>query len=557
MLFHTANVLLLFVLLNKLTEATWRSAFIAAIFAVHPLQVDTVAWVTERKNVLSGLFWILTLLAYVAYVRRGGVGRYLLAILLFIAGLMCKPVLVALPGAMLLLDIWPLRRWTWARQRLPPASSQTGSIEKPPAKISFLILEKLPLILLAIGSSLLTVLSHEGLGISQQSHGLPFGLRLENAYASFVRYLGKFFWPARLAVLYPHPGRWPEAAVWGSFLLLAIITVLVVWNFRRRPFLAVGWFWFIGVLLPASGILQVGMQAMADRFAYLPIIGLLIAVTWTAAELIGRGQLKETVTWTAAGLLLAGCVALSSLQLRYWRNSFTLWEHAIQVTGPNPLAHNNLAYALYLDRRFDQALAHARNAARIRPDLGEPRLQIGMILEAQGKPEEAAAAYREALAIHSNWPLARKHLGDLLAKNDKPAEAIEQYLVFLQMVPRKTREAMEQYREVLRLNANEPTALNNLAWILATNPGAGIRNGQEAVELAQRACEVTGHKQALLLGTLAAAYAENGQFTEAVRSADEAISLARKAGLNDVAEANERLKKVYAERKTYLEGGMP
>ena len=198
---------------------------------------------------------------------------------------------------------------------------------------------------------------------------------------------------------------------------------------------------------------------------------------------------------------------------------------------------------------------------------------MGMILEAQGKPEEAAAAYQEAVSIHPNWPLARKGLGDVLAKNEKSAEAIEQYLAFLQMVPNdgevrlrlaellsqqsKTTEAMEQYREVLRLNANEPVALNNLAWILATDPGADIRNGQEAVELAQCACEVTGHKQALLLGTLAAAYAENGQFAEAMRTADEAVSLARKAGLNDVAEANERLKKVYAEKKTYLEGGMP
>src|SRR5258706_3903505 len=224
LLLHAANVLLLFIWLRRLTGATWRSAFVAAIFAVHPLQVDTVAWVTERKNVLSGFFWLLGLLAYVSYARNRSLSRYLLVMLTFSAGLMCKPVLVTLPCVMLLLDFWPWRRSSWARRNLPASPTDLQITEAPTAKMSFLVLEKFPLLLLAIGSSLITVWSHEGLGISQESHGLPLELRLENAFVSYARYLGKVFWPARLAVLYPHPGQWPEAAVWGSFGLLAVIT---------------------------------------------------------------------------------------------------------------------------------------------------------------------------------------------------------------------------------------------------------------------------------------------------------------------------------------------
>ncbi|HMC28626.1 MAG TPA: tetratricopeptide repeat protein, partial [Verrucomicrobiae bacterium] len=570
LLFHSANVLLLFLLLQQLTGGFWSSAFVAALFAIHPLQVDTVAWITERKNLLSGIFWMLTLLAYLRYVRKPGVRRYALLLLLFIIGLMCKPVLVALPGAMLLLDIWPLRRWSWARRNLPEVSAPTPAQQAAPLKLSALLLEKAPLVLLAIASTALTVISHEGLGITQQSHGLPFELRMENAFVSYARYLGKFLWPSHLAVLYPHPGKWPEAVAWGSFLLLAILTLIAIWHFRRRPFLAIGWFWFVGVMLPVSGLLQIGVQAMADRFMYLPIIGLLIALTWWVNELIAGWNGTARTKLISAGLALAACAALSCIQLGYWKNSISLWEHTIAVTPANALAHNDLAYALYQAGQFDEALNEATEAARIRPDFAEPRLQMGMILEAKGQADDAIAYYRQALGIHPNWPLARKRLGDALAKLGNSEEAIAQYEAFLQMVPDvvevhlrlaellsregKTAEAVGHYREALRLNPNEPNALNNLAWILATNARTDIRNGKEAVALAQHACELTQRKQPLFIGTLAAAHAENGQFDEAVRAANDAASVARAAGLTELAQTNEQLGKLYGENKAFREG---
>jgi Tfp pilus assembly protein PilF len=567
LLFHAANTLLLFLLLKQMTGATWRSAFVAAVFAIHPLQVNTVAWVTERKNVLSGLFWIMTLLAYLQYARKGGRGRYGLMLLLFVAGLMCKPTLVTLPCAMLLLDLWPLRRWSWAQKKLSPASDSQLVADRQPAKLSFLIIEKIPLLLLAIGSSLITVLAHEGLGISQESHGLPVQLRIENALVSYVRYLAKFFWPARLAVLYPHPGKWSEPAVLGSFFLLAAITVFVVWQIRRRPFLFVGWFWFLGVLLPASGVLQIGVQAMADRFIYLPIIGLLIAVTWAGTELIARWRFNAKLATAGVTLLVAAFAVVSFIQIGYWKNSFTLWEHTISVTGPNALAHNNLTYALYLAGRFDEALDHALESKRIRPDFAEPRLQLGMILEAKGNPQDAIAHYREAVAIHPNWPLARTRLADVLVKSGDPAGAIGEYSAFLQIVPNdaethlrmaellsaqgKTAEGIAHYREVIRLKPDQPEALNNLAWIYATSPQPEFRNGKEAVALAARACEVTKRAQPVLIGTLAAAYAEDGQFDQAARTATEAMDAARAAGQKELEETNARLKQLYSERKPY------
>ena len=572
LLFHTANVLLLFLVVNQLTGAIWRSAVIAALFAIHPLQVGTVAWVTERKNVLSGLFWLLTLWAYIRYARQPRAGRYALMLVLFVLGLLSKPVLVTLPAALLLLDIWPLRRFGWARQHLPTASAQ-GGVDVPAKRSGVIVLEKIPLLLLAVASSLVTILSHEGLGISQASHGLPFGLRIENALVSYVRYLGKIFWPSRLAVLYPHPGEWPEGAVWGSLLLLVLITAIVLWQFRRRPYLFVGWFWFLGVLVPAMGLWQVGIQAMADRFVYLPMIGLLLAVIWWAGDLTARLRITNAALAATAGVLLAGCFIVTSTQLRYWRNSITLWEHTISVTGPNYVAHNNLANALLMAGRLDEALDHALAALRLRPNFAECRVLAGMILEAKVNPDEAIAQYQQAVSLRPTWPLPRKKLADLLARTGKSDSAVEQYTALLQMIPddpechrriadllttqKQVIDAIAHYREAIRLDPYQEEAINNLAWIYASNPQSEIRNGKEAVALATRACELTGRKQPLFLGTLAAAYAEAGRFDEAVRTAMEAASVARANGSAEIAATNERLKQLYAEKRTYRDAEPP
>jgi len=558
---HTINVLLLFTLLVKLTGAVWRSAFVAAIFAIHPLQVDSVAWITERKNLLSGLFWFLTLLAYLRYVERRTVRDYVLVLFFFALGLMCKPVLVTLPAAMLLLDLWPLRRWA------PLNIALDSDSNLPRRDFGSLLVEKIPFFALSIASALITVSSHEGLGISQESHGLPVGLRIENAFVSYARYLGKVFVPVKLAVLYPHPGKWPAVMVWASLALLVLITIIAIWRFRRRPYVLVGWLWFLGVLFPASGVLQVGVQAMADRFIYLPMIGLLIAIVWLASDFVRiRLPLANTRAVGMAALIVVAALAfLTSRQTTFWKDSIALWGHTIAVTGPNPLAHNNLAYAFYLSGKFDNALAHAQKAVELRPDFGEPRLQMGMIYDAKRQPEPAIAAYREAVRIHENWPLARKRLADDLAKTGKTSEAIAEFEALLVMVPgdvesrsqladllsqaHRDKEATEQYREALRWMPNRPETLNNLAWILATSPDAQVRNGKQAIRYASEACELTQRKQPLFIGTLAAAYAEDGQFDDAVRTAGEASKAATAAGSKEISSANERLKQLYLEHK--------
>jgi protein O-mannosyl-transferase len=428
---HTANVVLLFTFLFRLTGALWRSAFVAAVFAIHPLQVDTVAWITERKNVLSGLFWLLTLLAYLRYVRKGTWGLYGLTLLLFAMGLMCKPVLVTLPFVMLLLDVWPLRRWSWAASHLP----EEGKIACPTKSVWTLVLEKIPFIVLSVASSAITVLSHEGLGISQASHGLPLELRLENAFVSYGRYLEKLFLPAKLAVLYPHPGVWPSQIVWGSFAILAFVTVVAVWQFRQRPYFAIGWFWFLGVLFPAIGVMQIGIQAMADRFIYLPMIGLLIAITWFTSDEWSQGTRRWVTRVMAPAILLVALGVLTWIQIGYWKNSQTLWEHTLAVTGPNAIAHNNLAYYFLEKNHLDQAEAHARKAIEARPDYGEPHLQLGMILEAKGQPQKSVEAYRQALRIHPNWPLAQRRFADALATTQQTSEAITEYERLLTIVP--------------------------------------------------------------------------------------------------------------------------
>jgi protein O-mannosyl-transferase len=561
--FHTINAVLLFVILNRLTTAPWRSFIIAAIFAIHPLQVDTVAWVTERKNVLSGLFWMLSVLAYVRYVSQRTLPSYALVLLCFVLGLMTKPILVTLPAVLLLLDIWPLRRLPWTHQNLP-ASNIEGT-DVPSASLKTLLVEKLPLLVLAIASSAVTILSHAGLGISQASHGLPVQLRIENAFVSYAGYLGKFVAPTNLAVLYPHPGKWPAEEVWMGILLIAAITALVGWQFRRRPFLLIGWLWFLAVMLPAVGLLQIGIQAMADRFMYLPIIGLLIAIVFTGAEIVRRFGKNVAVSLTI--LALSACAILSSLQLRHWKNSLTLWQHTVEVTKDNWVALNNFAHTLYLAGQYDEGIERASESLRIRPDFAEARLNLALLIEAKGRPEEAILHYRRALAIHSNWPLARKHLADALARTGNATEAMVHYDATVAMVPSdiearskmaslltqqgKSAEAIAQYREALRYDPERADVLNNLAWLLATDPRPDLRNPSEAVLRAARACELTKRKQPLFIGTLAAALAANGQFDEAVQTAEEAATLARLLGLPELEATNQRLKKLYSERKTY------
>jgi protein O-mannosyl-transferase len=555
--FHVLNAVLLLFLWHRLTGALWRSAMLAALFAWHPLQVDSVAWVAERKNLLSACFWLLTMLAYVRYAERPRPLRYTWVLILFVLGLMTKPVLVTLPVVLLLLDIWPLRR-------LHSGESQISNL-KSQITWRWLLLEKLPLLVLAIASGLITLLAHRGLGMAQS--GLALNLRVENALISYVRYVGKMFWPVDLSVLYLHPGAWPPRAVDGALLLLAIITAAVLWARRRAPYLAIGWFWFLTVLVPFLGLVQVGVQAMADRFAYLPLVGLFLMIVWSVAEMTARWPTRPIVRGTVSAAVLSGCLIASSLQLRYWRDSITLFTHAAQVEPNNFIAHNNLASALLAAGRWNEALSHVEEALRHKPDSAETHALAGMVLEAQNKPAAAYPHYETAARLKSNWELPRLGMAHILSRTGQIPQAIEQYMIAVELAPgdadahielavllagqQRVAEAIQHYRAALAAWPDSALALNNLAWLLATHPRDELRNGPEAVRLAERACAVTRRQQAFLIGTLAAAYAEAGRFADAVKAAQEAQVKATAAGQTEIAARNAQLLTLYQAHKPY------
>ena len=572
LLFHLANSVLLFLVLQRMTGAFWRSALLAALFALHPLQVETVAWVAERKNVLSTCLWILTLGAYTIYVEKPGRGRYVLVVVLaFALGLMAKPMLVTLPCALLLLDFWPLRRTPF--RPAPGAEPATVRRRFAPASTARLIGEKLPLLAMAAAMGAVTILAHRGLGMTGYGYGVSPILRLENALVSYVRYLGKTLWPTDLSVLYIHPGKWPGWMVGASLLLLAVVTGLALRQWRRAPYLAVGWLWFLGTLVPVIGLIQVGVQAMANRFAYVPVIGLFIMIVWGLTELCLRWKISPAEKASIAVGVLGGCVLLSSHHLRHWRNSQTLFEYAVQVAPDNFVAHHNLAVALVAKGKLDRALEHAREAVRLRPTYTEARCQVGSILLAQQKPADAIPHLREAIRLKPDWALPRAGLARALAQQGQIDEAIAEQAAAVDLQPReavaraelaallhgrhRTAEAIAQYRESLRLLPDLPEALNDLAWILATHPQPEFRDGAEAVRLAEHACQLTENKRALLVGTLAAAYAETGRFDDAVKAAERARDTAQAAGEQPIADTNRKLLELYRAGKPCRETAQP
>jgi protein O-mannosyl-transferase len=563
--FHAVNAILIFLLFQQLTGAFWRSAAVAALFAVHPLQVDTVAWVTERKNLLSALFWTLTTMAYIRYARNRNWSSYGLTILLFALGLMCKPILVTLPCVLLLLDYWPLNRWPWG-SAAAAGSTRVASPQR-------LVIEKIPLVVLSGISSWITIAAHEGLGMTQKIHGYSLGVRLENALVSYARYLGKIFWPSDLAIAYPYPGEWPAAKVYGSVALLLVITFVVVLNFRRKPYLAVGWCWFLGVLVPTIGIVQVGLQAMADRFAYVPVIGIFLMVVWGVADWAATQRSGELIARMVAGLAIAGCTVVTSFQLGHWKTSEMLFTHALKVTERNYVAHHSLAGVYVGQRRTNEAVFHAMEALRISPRAHEPLLILGLTSEWEQDLPRAISNYQRALSIDPEWPAARKALAYVFLKQGDLEAAYAEFLSLTKAAPsdpdgpsglgevhlqrHEPEAALAHFHKALELDPDSDGALNNIAWFLATYPDAHFRNGAEAVRHAERACQLTQRKVPFLLGTLAAAYAEAGRFPEAVRTAEEARALAIKEGNNQIAEANAKLLELYRANKPFHEGENP
>jgi len=620
-LLHTATAILLFLVLRRMTGAVWRSAFVAAVFAIHPLRVESVAWVAERKDVLSGVFFMLTIGAYVRYVRHPwSPARYGLVMLLFALGLMCKPMLVTLPFVLLLLDYWPLGRVTGDKWQV------TGEKKGNP---STLLLEKLPLFGLAVASGVVTLFAQTDTIKLFDQISLP--LRVDNALVSYVAYLGQMFWPSGLAVLYPFTaGNFGVSRVVLSLVLLAGISAGVFILRRRRPYFLTGWLWYLIMLVPVIGIVQVGSQVRADRYTYLPQIGLYLLLTWAAVELCAGWRHRRVVLGGCAMVILVALIFCARVQTSYWQNSESLWTHTLACTSDNAIVHNNFGNVLFKKGSVDEAIVHYQKALQIEPDYAKAHLNLGNVLLQEGSVDEAITHYQKVLQINPDYVEAHYNLGNALIKKGSVDEAITHFQKALQIKPDYAEahnnlgnalfkkgsvdeatvhyqkalqitpdcaeahinlgnillqkgdvdeaighyqkalqitpdcaeahinlgnalikkgsmdEAITHFQKALQINPDNTEAQNNLAWVLATASQVSLRNGRQAVELAQQANQLAGGENPIILRTLAAAYAEAGRFSDAQRSAQKAMVLARAAGQSNLVEQLNGELKLYA-----------
>ncbi len=716
LLFHLANTVVIFLALKRLTGTLWRSAFVAALFALHPLHVESVAWIAERKDVLSTFFWALALWTYAGYARYRATQTapiestasshqhlaskirnqaplyYALTLLFFALGLLAKPMLVTFPFLLLVLDYWPLRRLQFADH-----PTQSGTFLKA---FLPLVREKIPLFGLSALSCGMTLWAQER--ALMPLHGLPFGFRLCNAMLSYLRYVWRMIWPAHLSAHYPYPQFWSLWFILSVAVVLASFSVVALRLAKHHPYVIVGWLWFLGTLVPTIGLVQVGLQSMADRYTYVPLIGLFIIASWGGFDLSLHWRVSVKVMSAGATLILAACIGVTRSQVYYWHDSVSLFRHAVAVTRSNPLAyynlgvglldhgdlsgakkafqnaaeinpayaeawnnlgsvthrqgnaeasiefynqalkykpgyavaHYNLGLALAELGKLDDAASHFQTALKLTPSLASVHKDLGHVLSKKmeftpalshlneyvrlqpgdaeghvllaealrqsGAKEQARKQYSTALTLQPDLPeryeqLARgladtgkmdaamesyttalqfrtddvdivQRFAQFLATHGKMADALANFTEVLRLRPEdpqahydlalatviegNAREAIAYYRRALELRPDWPVALNDLAWLLATHPRASLRNGAEAVRLAERACDLSQHQEARYSGTLDAAYAEAGRFEDAIRTASQTRKLAVAAGQTDLVLAAEK-------RLEYYRAGQP
>jgi tetratricopeptide (TPR) repeat protein len=593
-LLHAIAVVLLFLALQQMTSAMWQSAFVAALFAIHPLHVESVAWISERKDVLSAVFFMLTLDAYVRYARSPAIGRYLAMLLFFALGLMSKPMLVTVPFVLLLLDHWPLKRF-----------AERSAIKQ-------LILEKIPLLILSAASGVATLWAQQS--SVARAEQLPLISRIANGLVTYVIYLKQMVWPGGLAVFYPHPeDKLPIWEIALAIVLLVLVSAGAIALRRKRPYLITGWFWYLLMLLPVIGFIQVGSQAHADRYTYLPQIGLYVLLSWAISDALAS-QIERRILAVSAGVAIIFLAWRAHIQASYWRDAESLWSHALAVTSGNFIAHNALGHflldhdrldeaieqfqmagksgrqfpeerkylsiALARKGRTDEAIAHLETLVKQHPKDAQGYYDLGNALLEKGESQSAITAYEEVLSLRARYPAAHYSLGIALDQNGRIDEAIAHYQQAVQDNPhyaeayyllgndllRKARvddaiaayeqalkssptfpevenniglallqkgrpsEAIAHWQNTLAIQSDSVDSLNNLAWILATFPDTWIRNGRQALALAKRANQLSGDNNPAILRTLAAAYAENGRFTEARVSAERGLQLANAQG---------------------------
>ena len=470
-LFHIANTLLLFCVLLRMTGARWRSGFVAVLFAVHPLNIESVAWVSERKNVLSTLFWFLTVWAYISYAKKKRIKNYLLVVLFLVLGLMSKPMLVTLPLVLLLLDYWPLKRFAGEL----PTLKETRQLG----------LEKIPLFALAVASSVITYIVQKNSGAMSSLENVPLDFRLANTLSSYVGYLWKMLWPDNLSIFYPYPNSISESKTILCGLALVILTYLAIDVTRRMPYIAVGWFWYLGTLVPVIGLVQVGAQAMADRYMYIPMIGIFITIAW------GLGDLKKNAEQYLFPILtpiIALMLAMAtSHQLNYWASSTTLMKRALQTAKDKNAdlsrTHKLLANALIQEQEFEKAVFHYKESIRLNPNQTAPYNNIGNALAEIGEEEEAISYYQKAVKVGSNPASAYKNLGNLFVIRKEFGKAIINYKGALKIEPNDSashinlgnalaesgefESAINHYKVAIKLNPDKALTYLNLANVLS------------------------------------------------------------------------------------------
>lgn len=598
--FHTANTILLFLLLLNITSRLWPSAFAAMLFGIHPMHVESVAWVAERKDVLSTFFLLLTLLAYARYVELARAkktirwGVFGVTLLLFALGLLAKPMLVTLPGILCLLDLWPLKRFE------PLLTARSKSV------LYYLGIEKSPFILLAVLCSYVTYAAQDSTGAVQQSSVYPLYQRLEHMPVACTWYVFKVFWPVNLSVYHRLPYKMADEESFLPALFILGVTAFAIWRIRKNPYFLVGWFWFLGTLLPVIGIVQVGAQAYADRYTYIPYIGLFICLAWGIPDLLAKWPRprREAVLW-ALGILLVGvCFWRTVVEVGYWNDGRVLFQRAIELNPNNEmawlnlgleyenLADNNQAITYFtrateINNRFDlgwlnlgkaralkkdypgaiDALQNSLSVTYFSGDKAPIYIDLGDVYSDLGEYDQAIAKYQNSLDLVTNQPDALSKLGQtyiLTGQSNRAAVAFQSAinlepnygdahlgLAILRQKEGRDSEAIEHYRKVVALDTNIVIALNNLAWLLAADSDPNLRNGKEAVGLAEHACERTHFQQAFFIGTLAAAYAEAGRFDDAAATAKRAHDVALAQGEQVLADKNFQLMKLYYSGHAY------
>ena len=628
---HAVNSVLLLLLFRRLTGALWPSTLVAAIFAIHPLRVESVAWVSERKDVLSGFFFMLTLLMYVRYVEQSRVRNskckvaFGLALSFFTLGLMSKPMLVTVPFLLLLLDYWPLKR-------IEPLTFKSQIQSK---QILRLLLEKLPFVVLSSISCVATVLAqHEAI---KSTEVLPPALRFGNALISYVTYLVQMVWPENLAIYYPYRFDTPgwQFAVAGA--LLVLITLSAILTARRFPYFLTGWLWYVGLLLPVIGFVQVGGQAHADRYTYLPQIGFSLAVIWSIRDLTAAWHWRRPIRVMASLGVMMALMAGAWRQVSYWQNDETLWKHTIACTAENFTAHDNLGYVLAAQGRTAEAIEHYQEALKINPDCAKTYNNLGTAFLNLGQLDKALGYYQQALAIEPGFAEVENNLGILRTRQGNIAEAIDHYHKAIELNPDRaefynnlanllatsgrTPEAMPLFQKALEVEPDNAkvhynlaniafahgdwqaaiehyqvalkqmpdsahahyqlglalerrgqvaaaeaqlqiaiqldplhvTAKNNLAWLLATSSEPSLRDGPKAVELARQAVQLSNGLSPQIVDTLAAAYAEAGQFPEAVLAARRALELSVAQNNRPLSDVIQNQLKLFEARSPYHE----